>query len=90
MKEERGGEESSCSSLEEEEDIKEEEEEEKYEPDLDLESDFPQGKNSITSALALSTTGIICHSKTYSTLTSVFDLILYFKSCIVPVNFFCT
>lgn len=41
-----GGQESSSSSSEEEkvEEEEKEEEEEKYEPDLDLEADFPQGK----------------------------------------------
>lgn len=42
-KEEKSSSGSSCSSDEEEE-KKEEDEEDKYEPDLDLEADFPQGK----------------------------------------------
>lgn len=47
VKKECKGEESSSSSSEEEEEKEEKEEEEeddKYEPDLDLEADFPQGK----------------------------------------------
>lgn len=39
VKEESGGQESSSNNS-----VKEEEEEEKYDPDLDLETDFPQGK----------------------------------------------
>ncbi|XP_047192979.1 zinc finger MYM-type protein 2 [Scophthalmus maximus] len=49
VKSERGGEESSGSSSEKEEEQKEEEqkEEEKYEPDLDLEADFPQASDPV-------------------------------------------
>ena len=47
VKKESGGQESSSNNLEEEEEQEEkveEEEEEKYDPNLDLEEDFPQGK----------------------------------------------
>lgn len=46
VKKECKGEESSSSSSEEEEEKeeKEEDDDDKYEPDLDLEADFPQGK----------------------------------------------
>lgn len=44
VKKECKGEESSSSSSEEGEKEEEEEEDDKYEPDLDLEADFPQGK----------------------------------------------
>lgn len=43
VKEERGRDQSSCSSSEEHEE-EEEEEEEKYDSNLDLEADYPQGK----------------------------------------------
>lgn len=43
VKKEAGGQESSSNNSEKEEE--EEEEEEKYDPNLDLEMDFPQGKH---------------------------------------------
>lgn len=43
VKKERGGQESSTNNSEEEEE-EEEGEEEEYDPNLDLEADFPQGK----------------------------------------------
>lgn len=45
VKKESGGQESSSNHSEKEEEKEEEEEEEKYDPNLDLEMDFPQGKH---------------------------------------------